>query len=435
MESGSSRDGTRGTGTLSRIRRRKFIAAAGAGGIASLAGCPTDGGGGGGNEITVGLIAPLALDVGLGAERMAEVYVDHVNENGGIMDRQIDLQVRDTEASPSTANSAVQELLRDDVKMIAGTFASEVALSVIDRIGQQNTLFFTGGPASPRVVQDFHSEDYEQYKTVFQMCTNSVDQAEGFADYAAFLSDTHGWNEFSVVAEDAAWTEQISDIMPTRMEEEHGLTVNGNTRVSHDTSDWSPILDQVESDGSEVMLKAIAQIPGTGMLSSWAENEYPFAQEGTSVSSQSTRYWESTNGNCLYETTGGCTTGGSAIVNDMTREAVDMYQEAYDDHPRLPIYVAFEFVDSLRAFKLAAESVGSVDDSDALADEIAAMDEPGAGGRIRFYDRDSDFPNSRNKEYRVFAPQWQPDGEGGGEKVPVWPEMLQDGDHMAPDWM
>jgi branched-chain amino acid transport system substrate-binding protein len=430
-----SGEGAASTGSESgtRFNRRTFLTAAGAGAVATTAGCL--GGGGGGDGLKIGLLTPQAADVGIGAERMAQLYVDKVNEEGGIMDQEIELLVADTELSPSTANSAVQDFLQEGVNMIAGTFASETALAIIERIGQSDAMFFTGGPASTQIVQDFPGEDYEQYKNIFQMCTNSIDQARGYADYAAFLSDTHGWNEFSVMVEDAAWTENITDLTGQRMEEEHGLTVNSNTRVARDTTDWSPILDNVESDGSEVLLKALAQVPGTGMLSTWAENEYPFAQEGTNVSSMSSRYWESTNGNCLYETTGGCTTGGSAIVNDRTEEAVSMYQEAHDDHPQLPMYVGLEFIDSVRAFKLAAEEVGSIDDVDAISEEVAAMDEPGAGGRIRFYGEDSEFPNSRNKEYRVFIPQWQPDGNGGGEKVPVWPDQLADGDHMVADWL
>ncbi|WP_436348086.1 ABC transporter substrate-binding protein [Natronorubrum sp. FCH18a] len=368
------------------------------------------------------------MDVGIGAERLTELYVDRLNEEGGIMGEEIELHVGDTESSASTTNRLVNDYLQQGVDMLGGTISSEGAFGVIDRIAESDALFFVGGAAAPEIVQNYAADDYETYKGIFQMNTNSIDQAEAYADYAAFLSDTHGWNSYTMMYEDAAWTEAVEQIAPNRMEDEYGLTIDDNLRVDIDTTDWAPILSDVEDNGSDVLFKFHAAIPGVGLLSDWASNEYPFAMEGSSVASMSSRYWESTNGNCLYETTIGGSRTGEAINDE---SILEMYQSEYDSQPMRPMYLGLHFVDSLYAFKHAAEEVGSIDDSDAIAEEVTEMDESGPADRIRFYGRDSDLTNSRNTGRGAVTPQWQDDGEF----VTVWPEAVASSEHLAPDWL
>ncbi|MEF8841604.1 MAG: ABC transporter substrate-binding protein [Haloarculaceae archaeon] len=436
--------------TGGRIERRGFLKATGGAALAAgLAGCTGDiPGGGGGGPIKLGHLAPVQHDMGKGSMRSAQLMVDAINEAGGIMDRDVELVEGDTQFSPSQANQLVQEMVNQDgVSMISGTFASETMLGIEERVGNLNVPFIDTGSASPKITQDFVGQDYETYKNVFRCNPVNADfQADLLADYAAFLSDTHGWNTFAVVVEDAEWTKPMTNRTKARMESEHGLTVEMNRRISPDTTDFTPILDSVEETGSKAMLKAISHITGTSMLSSWGANEYPFAQEGINVASMSPQYWSDTNGGCLYETTSESGAGGTAPVTDKTIPFAEDYLEEYDSRPTLPMYMGFGTMDAGFIFKEAAEAAGTVDfenDLDDIVAEMEATEYTGTAGQIQFYGRDHDYPHDV-KFGADLAPfpvtQWQTEAEndmieGDGAKVCVWPEAFATGDHVLPEWM
>jgi len=447
VETNRSHGETRGT--ASGVGRRGFLAAAGSAAAVGLAGCGGGGGGGGGSgPIKIGHLAPVQLDMGRGSMRSARMMVEELNAEGGIMDREVELLEGDTQLSPSQANQLVQEWVnQENVAMISGTFASETMLGIEERVGNLDVPFLDTGSASPQITQDHVGADYETYKNVFRNNPiNSNFQADLLADYAAFLSDEHGWNSFSVVVEDAEWTKPVSDRTPARMEE-HGLEVASTRRISPDTTDFSPILDDVEDAGANVMMKAISHISGTSMLATWGQNEYPFAQEGINVASMSPQYWSDTNGGCLHETTAESGGGGTAEVTDKTIPFAERYAERFDDRPTLPMYMGFGTYDAGFIFKNAVEAAGTVDYNNNLDDivaELEATDYTGTVGQVQFYGRDEQYPHDvKFGEDLVPFPvtQWQSDTDLGlieeadGGKVTVWPEGPATGDHVMPQWM
>jgi branched-chain amino acid transport system substrate-binding protein len=87
------------THTGRSIGRRQFLGAVGGGAAVSVAGCL------GGEEVdedvvTIGHLAPLELDMGIGSERSAEIAVDEINDDGGIMDTEVELVSVNTDATP-----------------------------------------------------------------------------------------------------------------------------------------------------------------------------------------------------------------------------------------------------------------------------------------------------------------------------------------------
>jgi len=432
--------------------RRSFLKATGAG-VAStaafgLSGCLGGGdGGGGGGPIKIGHLAPVQHDMGAGSMNSARLLVDHLNEDGGILDRDVQLVEGDTQFSPSQANQLVQEMVNEeDVKMISGTFASETMLGIEERVGNLNVPFIDTGSASPQITQNFVGEDYETYKNVFRCNPVNADfQADLLADYAEYLSDTHGWNSFAVVVEDAEWTKPMSE-RTTAGVEDKGLELALDRRISPDTTDFTPILDEIEESGADAQLKAISHIPGTSMLATWGENEYPFAQEGINVASMSPQYWADTNGGCLYETTAESGAGGTAPVTDKTVPFAEDYQAEFSERPTLPMYMGFGTYDAGYIFKEAVEAVGSADyenDLDDIVAELEATDYTGTAGQIQFYGPDHDYPHDV-KHGDDLAPfpvtQWQEEAEtdmieGDGAKVCVWPEAFSTADHQMPPWM
>lgn len=423
--------------TSSNLGRRRFLqAVGGTAATTALAGCLS----GEEGAIKAGHVAPTALDMGLGSQRSAEMAVEEINEAGGIMDRDVELVAKDSVGVPAEATSVVREMVnQDDIDVLIGTFVSEVALAISDFLAENNVPFICSGSASPRLTKEYPGADYDKYKNIFRInAVNTVYQAELLADYAEFLSDEHGWTSFAVTPENAAWTQPFSEHLPGLLED-RGLEVTMHERIARDTSDFTPILDSVEESGADVMLKTFAHIPGPGLLSTWRENEYPFAQEGVNVASMSPQFWDDTSGGCLYETTAESGAGGVAPVTDKTIPFTEEYQSRYDERPTAPMYMGFGTYDAFHVYKDAVEAAGTADADSNLDDIVDAMldtDYVGTVGRVQFFGPDHEFPHDI-KPGVDFAPypvqQWQENGDGSKECV--FPQNIATADHVAPPWM
>ena len=133
------------------IGRREYIAGVGAGAAVSLAGCAGGlGGGGGGGPIRIGgiyLLSGIAEALGSASAAAAEVAVDQINADGGIMGRDVEITVRDHGDNPgSTIQSLVQE---DNSHVLIGLTSSGVTLNTaptVEQLGVPMTLTDIGTP-------------------------------------------------------------------------------------------------------------------------------------------------------------------------------------------------------------------------------------------------------------------------------------------------
>jgi branched-chain amino acid transport system substrate-binding protein len=377
--------------------------------------------------------------------------VNQLNENGGVLGKEVELVTADSAAQPSEANSLVQEMINQDgIQMLCGTIVSEVTLSLMDLAAEFDLPFFSTGAASPRITKENQGQDYERYKNHFRPGpVHAIAQAKYLAQYGQYLQSEYGYDTMAVVSEDAAWTQPVTDYTADILRE-NGITVEINQRVALDTSDWAPILDDVESSGAQVMIGALSHIPITGMVASWSRNEYPFTLEGIMIAAQSPQFLDDTGSEGMYLSTATSACDGYSDVTEHTSELMDLYQSEYDERPTTPTFVGFITYDTINLWAEACERAGTADhteDIDAIVEELQATDYTGTYGRIQFYGPDAEYPNdvkTGEGPGDEFAPwnvtQWQPaDGDGiggtGGTKRCIWPDTVANGEHMLPPWM
>jgi len=166
MSDDGQRTGADTTGGESRgVDRRRFLAAAGAGGATALAGCGDILGGGGGDPIRIGaiyLLSGVAEQLGAGSEAAAEVAVDVINEEGGIDGRDVEIEVRDHGDDPQAQiRSLVQEFGAD---VMLGLTSSGVTLTsgpTIEQLGVPFTLTDIGTPFITEPDTDTFGDYYE----------------------------------------------------------------------------------------------------------------------------------------------------------------------------------------------------------------------------------------------------------------------------------
>lgn len=433
VRSMTSNDGDR----RSRRYRRSFLKAGGAATIAPLAGCALLDGESEGDTVRIGHIAALEADPGIDSERGVEMAKEEINEDGGIMDQDVEVIHGDTQYDTSQTVTVVNEMIEQhDVDMVLGVQVTEIALSVIDILAEAEVPFIVTAAGGPEITRDFAGTDYEQYKNTFRVGPSTLHMAELIPQYAQSISDAYGWNEFAHVTEDAAWTQPFTDIFPDAFDD-LGLDLVMNERIARDTSDFTPVLDDVEESGANVMLKEIAHIQGAGLLSAWRESEYPFITDGVNLSSYSPAYFEDTNGGSLYETNLQPAGGGVTPITSKTIPFTERYQERYDSRPSMPMWLGFTGYDMMHVYREAAERGGTVDNLDDVVDEMLETDHEGVIGQIQFKGPDSEDPNEvRYGPDLVTMPavQWQ-EQNGEGIRECVWPEQFATEEHTLPPWL
>jgi branched-chain amino acid transport system substrate-binding protein len=426
------------------VGRRTFLGAATVGVTASLAGCMGGIDGGDDDVFRIGHLAPTRSQMGLGAERSIEIAVDEVNDDGGILDQEVELLSENTEGQVDEGTSVVESLVQEDnVDLLVGTFVSEVTQGVMDFVADRNVPFLITGSADPETITNFHGQDYEEYKNVFRTGPiNSDYQAEATGQYAEFLADEHGWERFAILADDAAWTGPFIDRLPDEIED-RGLEMVHVDTMGIETDDFSQYLDDVDGADADAVFRFIAHADSAAFIATWQGNEYPFAVEGINVPGMSPEFWDATEGACLYETTSQSGAGGVAELTDRTMPFVEEYEDRFEDEdpPSKPMYMGFNSYDAVFFYKEAVESADTADyenELDEIVDSMLATEITGAAGEMALYGEDDEYPHdlqeTRDEEDYISnfpITQWQEDGV----VECVFPESDATADHVAPEWL
>lgn len=426
--------------------RRTFMAVTGTTALTtSVAGCLDLGSASDDGELTIGHLAPLENDQGIGSDRSAKLAIDQINEDGGIMDRDVDIVSGNTRGRPEPAqNEASRMVQEDDVDVIIGTFSSEATQGILDMIAEFDVPFIITGSAAPSSITEFIGQDYEQYKNTFRTGPiNSNFQAEAMGDYAEYLSDHHGWNSFGFLADNAAWTEPFSNNLPDELES-RGFDVVHEDRLSIEIDDFTPVMDDLAEAEPDAVFRFFAHIIGGAMLGQWHQRQLPFGIEGIHVASMTPDFYELSEGAATYETTSQSGAAGTTDITENTIPFVEDYQaytEDDDEAPTLPMYMGFNTYDAVNIYKEAVERAGTADyenDLDAIVDAMLETDHTGTAGQISIYGPDAEYPHDAVETrddggtiQNFPITQWQPEGA----LECVYPEIYRTADHVAPHWM
>jgi branched-chain amino acid transport system substrate-binding protein len=441
-ESESSTNGVRGVG------RRRFLKATGAGATGTaLAGCLDGNGGGEGSSegLKVGHLAPMSLPLGTGSIRCAEMAASAINDGDGVNGGDVEIVEGDTQTSPSEAQSVVERLInQEDVDVLVGVFASEVALSIVDMTAENDVPLLVTGSASPRITRDNAGQNYDKYENIFRPGPiNSDLQAEAVAGYCGYLKEHHGWDQLAFLRDNAAWTSPFEQLLPGFLDE-RDIEIVYESALSTDSPDLSSVMDDVANTEADYILRFFAHIDGSPMLGAWHEGQYDFGIEGIHVTGMFPGYYQLSQGVALYETTAQTGAAGVTDITDKTVDFVESYQEQYgdaEDPPnQAPMYMGFTTYDAINIVSQVANDNGESPrgNIDNFVDAMLDVNHTGVAGQIEFYGQDSDYPHDL-KEVRgddgnvenYPVTQWQ---EGGSLEC-VYPETYRTADHVMPEWM
>ena len=362
--------------TRSSVDRRRFLQAAGAGATVALAGC--SGGGGDGGPVTLGatyILSGFASLYGEEAERGIEFAQSEINDNGGIDGRDVEVVVRDTEASADTAIQQIRSLVQeDDVDGLFGLDSSGVAQAVAPQVAQLQMPFMITHAATPFVTSpEGEHEDSVGNEYVFRDSNSLAQDIYGAARTAEELDAT----EWATIGPDYAFGYETWDYFQAFCD---GLGVEAEFTAEQfpalATSDYTPFISSILDADPDAVLTPLWGADLTTFIGQ-AEDAGWFDQIDHTLFSVGMGTDYPSEGSPLPEGEYASTRYDPFVPDTETNNS---FREAYyEEYESLPTYNAEGAYRALHLYKQAIESAGSTE-ADALVEEFTGMEHSGPVG-------------------------------------------------------
>jgi branched-chain amino acid transport system substrate-binding protein len=370
-----------GRGRTTGIDRRKFLTAAGAGATAAVAGCSGLGGGGGGDTIRIGgvyLLSGIASALGSASANAAEVAVEQINENGGIMDQEVEMEIRDHGEDPGAQIRSVAQEYGADVMI--GLTSSGVTLGqapTIESLGMPFTLTDIGTPYITEPDTESYGNYYESDSgraafTPNMFRTNSNTSHMTYA-IAQFIADEYGAMRVANMGPNYAYGQQCWEYFQAYSE---GLGVDHEYVASEfpelGASDMTPQINSVLDADPDIVFTSFWAGDATTFISQAADQGMFDQVEDVfdTIGADPT----------VYEALGDTTPEGihmsgwywpTAYDNENNQAFLDAYAERYSDDdttPNIPGFTGGSTYAAIYMYKKAIEAAGSTNQDDIISE-------------------------------------------------------------------
>ena len=350
------------------LRNRRLQALAATIVVMSLAACGGDGGGGSGGDsdepIKIGASLPLTGEFsqpGTAAQQGYELWEETVNDDGGLLGRDVDLVVKDDASNQNTVVSDYNALIsQDDVDLLLGTFSSLLNLPASAVAEKNQMVYVEPAGGSPEMF----SRGFE-YLFFAQQATANL-QGKVFADYIAGLPADQRPKTAAYPTIDDPFAAPAVDGIREILEEAGVETVYQET-YAIDTRNFDTIANAMKAEDPDLVVSGAVFEDGVGLIRSMLKVGFqpPWLYQ-TSAPSNADQFSEAVG----VENTEGILYAVSHAATADTPGNAD-FVEAYDKKfGGLPPEDAADAFAAAQVLQAAVEAVGSIDDQQKLADWI-----------------------------------------------------------------
>ncbi len=218
-----------------------------------LAGCTPAAPAAGGEEtgpLKIGVLAPLSGPVptfGVSTKNGIQMAFDEWNAKGGVLGRQIESIVEDSQCTPDPAVNAANKLIdTDKVQFIIGEVCSKATIPVTEITQEKGIVQISSTSTNPTVTlkADGSTKDY-----VFRACF--IDPFQGLV-MAKFALSKNYKTAFIMLDQGNDYVRGLAEAFEKAFTENGGTVVGKETYTAQDT-DFSAILTKVAESKAEVL--------------------------------------------------------------------------------------------------------------------------------------------------------------------------------------
>jgi branched-chain amino acid transport system substrate-binding protein len=341
-----------------------------------LAACTPSGAGGGGT-IKVGLLAPLSGQVptfGVSTQEGVQLAVKEWNAKGGVLGKQIELVVADSQCSADPAVNAANKLIdQDKVKYVVGEVCSSASIPISEIVNQKKVVQISPTSTNPAVTVD---KDGKVKPYTFRACF--IDPFQGLV-MAKFAMGKGYKTAFVMFDQGNDYVRGLAEAFESAFTQNGGQIVGKESYTAQDT-DFSAILTKVADSKAEVLfLPDYYNI--VNLVGAQAKDK------GVTAVMMGGDGWDSADLD-VKAADGGFYSNhyDPGDTRPIVQDWLKKYGEAYKDangKPKVPDALATLGYDAANLLIAAIEKAGS-DDTTKVAEALAGLTWEGVSGKITF---------------------------------------------------
>src|SRR5829696_5909801 len=246
-------------------RARRWFALLAVAGIAAFGvGCGGDdeSGSDSGEPIKIGISLPLTGEFsqpGKAAKQGYEVWADTVNSQGGLLDRQVELVIKDDASDQNTVVADYNALIqRDQVDLLLGTFSSLLNLPASAAAERNRMLYIEPAGGAPEIFErDF------QYGPFFTQQATADHQGDLFAEWVLALPENERPKTVAYATLDDPFTVPVVDALRATFQDE-GIETVYDEIYPISTSNFDSIANAIASENPDMVINGSQFDDGIG---------------------------------------------------------------------------------------------------------------------------------------------------------------------------
>ena len=235
-------EGKRRSLTTSRRTALKIFGVAAAGSVLTRGAAAAE-------PIKIGLSAAFSgpnATAGQALQRGADLAIEEINSDGGVLGRPLALAIRDNEHKLDRGVAQTRELIeREGCAAILGSQGSFIGLAVIDTIHELKVPWFALAVGGVGIIENGRKPNY-----MFRVATNDREVAKFLVNYG---QDKLGAKSFAILNEDTGWgVPAIDDLraaLKTRNREPASVD-----KMKVGDSDFTPQMLRAKNGGADTIL-------------------------------------------------------------------------------------------------------------------------------------------------------------------------------------
>lgn len=235
---------------------RKILAAGATTALLTMAACSADepgegGNGGGDSPIRIGISLPLTGDFsepGKGVERGYKAWADYVNNNGGMLGRDVELIILDDQSNADRVAADYEKLINEDgVDLIFGPFSTRLVIPAAQVAEDYGFLFVEPAGAS----EDVFTQGFENL--FYAAPAVAHDHYNHLADHIEAMPEGERPQTAAIASMDDPFAQGTAYGLRDRLAD-MGVEIVVDEVYPPNTTDFSSIAAQIASSNADIVV-------------------------------------------------------------------------------------------------------------------------------------------------------------------------------------
>ncbi len=183
---------------------------------------------------------------GLPTVNAAELVANQINENGGLLGRQIELVVEDDQCQPEVATNTAAKLVGDGVVAVIGHICSGATRSALGIYTGEQIVTISPSATSPGLTQS------GEFPVFFR--TIAPDDAQGQLQ-AQFVAEELGVNSVAILHDGGDYGQGLAEFAGAALQADYpNVDIVFTEGVTVGAVDYSAIVNRIASSGAEAVI-------------------------------------------------------------------------------------------------------------------------------------------------------------------------------------